>query len=40
MSRRMANFAKEYFYVYHELRTILIVAILMFAVLFGLSFVI
>ncbi len=35
-----SGFAKEYFYVYTDLRNILIVAILMMGVLIGLSFVI
>ena len=39
-SRKTINFAQEYFYVYGELRNILIVALLMFGVLIGLSFVI
>lgn len=34
------NFAQEYFYVYSEIRTFLIIGVLMFAVLIGLSFVI
>jgi hypothetical protein len=39
-SRKMVNFAQEYFYVYQELRNIFIIAVVMFAVLVGLSFVI
>lgn len=34
------NFAHEYFYVYHELTTILIITAIMFAVMVGLAFVI
>jgi len=32
------NFAKEYFYVYKELRNILIVTLVMFAVMAGLAY--
>ena len=39
-SRKAVNFAQEYFYVYRELRNIFIIAVLMFVVLVGLSFVI
>lgn len=41
-SRKVAsiNFAHEYYYVYHELITILILTALMFAVMAGLSFTI
>ncbi|MCB0154504.1 MAG: hypothetical protein KDF65_06865 [Anaerolineae bacterium] len=40
-SRKAAvNFGQEYYYVYQELKTITIVAIAMFIVLFALSFVI
>jgi hypothetical protein len=38
--RKVVNFAREYFYVYRELRNIFIIAVLMFVVLVGLSFVI
>jgi hypothetical protein len=38
--RKVVNFAQEYFYVYRELRNIFMIAVLMFAVLVGLSFVI
>ena len=37
---KSVNFAQEYFYVYNEVRNILIVAGLMLVVLFGLAFVI
>jgi hypothetical protein len=36
----MVNFAQEYFYVYRELVTILIITVLMFGVMIVLSFVI
>ena len=39
-NRKVVNFAQEYFYVYSELRNILIITVLMFAVMVGLSFVI
>jgi len=39
-TRQDSNFRQEYFYVYTDLRNILIVAILMVGVLIGLSFVI
>ena len=39
-SRKSVNFAQEYFYVYNEVRNILIIAILMLVVLFGLAVVI
>ncbi len=38
--KAMVNFAQEYFYVYRELVTILIITLLMFGVMVGLSFVI
>jgi hypothetical protein len=38
--KSLVNFAQEYFYVYSELKTILIVTVLMFLVMVGLSFVI
>ncbi len=38
--RRTLDFVKEYAYVYKELRNVLIIAILMFVVLVGLSFLI
>jgi hypothetical protein len=38
--RKAVNFAREYFYVYRELRNIFIIAVVMFAALLGLSFVI
>jgi len=39
-NRKAINFAQEYFYVYSELRNILIITVLMFVVMVGLSFVI
>ena len=36
--RKVVNFAREYYYVYTELRNILIVAIIMFVVMVGLAF--
>lgn len=36
--RNLVNFAREYFYVYTELRNILIVAIIMFIVMAGLAY--
>jgi hypothetical protein len=36
--RKMVDFAQEYFYVYQEMRNILIVAIIMLLVMFGLSY--
>ena len=36
--RKVVNFAREYFYVYTELRNILIVAIIMFIVMAGLAY--
>lgn len=36
--RNVVNFAREYFYVYTELRNILIVAIVMFIVMAGLAY--
>ena len=38
--RKSVNFAQEYFYVYNELQHIVIIAILMFIVMAGLSFLI
>ncbi|MBI1878403.1 MAG: hypothetical protein HYR94_09285 [Chloroflexi bacterium] len=38
--KTVVNFAQEYFYVYRELVTILIITVLMFVVMAGLSFVI
>ena len=37
---KQMNFIQEYFYVYQEVRNVLIVAVLMLVVLVGLSFVI
>lgn len=34
------NFAQEYFYVYSEFKTMLVITVLMFMVMVGLSFVI
>lgn len=34
------NFAQEYFYVYSEFKTIIVITVLMFVVMVGLSFVI
>lgn len=39
-ARKVVDFAREYFYVYSEIRIFLIIAVLMFIVLVGLSFVI
>lgn len=39
-SNRSVDFVREYYYVYTDLRTIVIMAVLMIAVLIGLSFVI
>lgn len=36
--RKTVNFAEEYYYVYSELRNIAIIAVLMFALMFGLGF--
>ena len=36
--RKTVNFAQEYFYVYIELRNVLIVALIMFALMFGLAY--
>ena len=38
LPRNVVNFAREYFYVYTELRNILIVAIIMFIVMAGLAY--
>ncbi len=38
--RKKVNFAQEYFYVYSELRGFLLITVVMFVVLVGLSFVI
>jgi hypothetical protein len=38
--KAMVNFAQEYFYVYRELVTILIITVLMFGVMIVMSFVI
>ena len=39
-TRKMVDFAREYFYVFQELQTIAIVAVVMFIVLIGLSYII
>lgn len=39
-AKNSVNFVLEYFYVYQDLRTVLLVGILMFIVLVGLSFAI
>jgi hypothetical protein len=36
--RKTVNFAEEYYYVYLEMRNILIVAVLMFLVMIGLAY--
>jgi hypothetical protein len=36
----LLDFAEEYYYVYHDLRNVFIVSLLMLAVMVGLSFVI
>ena len=40
VNRKLINFVQEYLYVYRDLKRILVVAVFMFAVLVGLSFVI
>jgi hypothetical protein len=40
VKRKTIDFAKEYGYVYKELRNVVIIAVLMFVVMIGLSFVI
>ena len=40
VKRKTMNFAQEYAYVYKELRNVLIIAIVMFGVLVGLSYII
>ena len=37
--QKTVDFASEYAYVYKELRTVLIIAVIMFVVLFGLSYI-
>jgi len=37
-ARKVVNFAQEYLYVYTELRNVLIVALIMFALMFGLAY--
>ncbi len=38
--RKTVDFTREYFYVYNEVRNFLLITILMFVVLVGLSFVV
>jgi hypothetical protein len=38
--RKVVDYAKEYYYVYAELRNILIVAVVMFLIMLGLGFLI
>lgn len=40
LNGKVVNFAQEYFYVYHDLRNVLIISVLMLVVLVGLSFAI
>ena len=40
IAQRTVDFVQEYAYVYKELRNVFIIAIVMFVVLFGLSYVI
>lgn len=40
ISRKLVNFAEEYSYVFYDLRNVIIISLLMFVVLVGLSFVI
>lgn len=40
MARQAVDFVQEYSYVYKELRSVLLIAIVMFIVLFGLAYVI
>ena len=39
-NRKVVNFAQEYYYVYPELRNIMIITAILFVVMIGLSFVI
>lgn len=39
-NRKTINFAQEYFYVYYDMRNVLIISVLMFVVLVALSFAI
>jgi len=39
-NEKVVDFMQEYFYVYQDLRSLLLVTVLMFAVLAGLSFAI
>lgn len=36
--RKIIDFAEEYYYVYSELRNIVIISVVMFALMFGLGF--
>ncbi|HMQ54793.1 MAG TPA: hypothetical protein PKE64_09870 [Anaerolineae bacterium] len=38
--RKTVNFGEEYFYVYREMRSILLVAVVMFVVMVGLAYLI
>ena len=38
--RKLVNFGEEYFYVYREMRSILLVAVVMFVVMIGLAYLI
>jgi len=40
VSRKLVTFAEDYYYVYSDLGSFLIITVVMFAVLVGLSFVI
>jgi hypothetical protein len=40
LSSKIVDFTQEYAYVYHDLRNVLIISVLMFVVLFGLAFAI
>ena len=39
-NRKSVNFAQEYFYVFYDMRSVLIISVLMFVVLVALSFAI
>jgi hypothetical protein len=39
-NRKLINFSQEYFYVYHDMRNVVIIGLLMFAIMTALSFVI
>lgn len=40
LPKKMVDFVQEYAYVYKEMRNVFIIAVIMFVVLFGLSYVI